>query len=165
MDIWLVPGNNKQDFHDSTMSFNTCLSSPCQRDRWSLCFVISGFHGPCLMPQLRLTSNISLENKFKLAQEMLNVWYFQVGSLEDCVGHITEGRCCRDQRSDVVWSSTWPWGRWPDISNGRETGKKKNSVNQTKLDYLVYSITSQGLIDNTERCCRNHSVIGNRAAS
>lgn len=27
----------------------------------SVCFVISGFHGPCLMLQLRLTSNISLE--------------------------------------------------------------------------------------------------------
>lgn len=27
------------------------------------CFVISGFHGPCLMPQLRLTSNISQRRK------------------------------------------------------------------------------------------------------
>lgn len=43
--------------------------------------------------------------------------------------------------------------------------KRRTSVYQTKLDYLVYSIISQGLIDNTEHCSRNHSVTGNRATS
>lgn len=44
----------------------------------------------------------------------------------------------------------WKWNR-----------KKKTNVYQTELDYLVYSITSQGLLDNTEHSCRNHSIIGN----
>ncbi len=43
--------------------------------------------------------------------------------------------------------------------------KRRTSVYQTELDYLVYSITSQGHIDNTERCCRNHNIIGNSTRS
>lgn len=43
--------------------------------------------------------------------------------------------------------------------------KRRSSVYQTEVEYLVYAITSQGFIDNTEHCCRNHSIIGNMAGS
>lgn len=42
----------------------------------------------------------------------------------------------------------------------RELDISETSVYQTDLDYLVYSINSQGLIDNIEHYCTNHRIIG-----
>lgn len=106
-------------------------------------------------------------NELLPEQRMCNVWYFQVRSLEDCVGELRADKRGQMQRwilgcGLIIHLAMRPLTRHIKWKGNR---KRRTSVYQTELDYLVYSITSQGLIDNTERCCRNHSIIGNRARS
>lgn len=62
-----------------------------------------------------------------------------------------------------MWSDHPPGHEAIDQTYQMEEKQENDSVYQTELDYLVYSITSQGLIDNIEHCCRNHKITGNAA--
>lgn len=145
MDCWLVPGDNNQQlsrFHNvsSTLDFHLPVKLICGDLTKSLPSLSSLKHFNESLPEL----------------QMCEVSKYHLKSLRRSGGFV--------QRWILGCGLIFHLAMRPLTRHIKWKGNRKNgmSVYQTEVDYLVYSINFQGLIDNTGHCCRNHSIIVNK---